>query len=887
MDILGIQEHRIIHDDPVEFRKIGTSYLVTSSGWRNDSQASQGGVGLLLSQKAKKALLDVKHISKRILIAEFDGNPKTTVVVIYSPHNSSDPSEVEQFYKDLRNTLQDVPAHNFLAVVGDFNARLGPDAAPFTLHDETNRNGSLLLDLLVEFGLVAANTQFQKKKGKLWTFKHNATESLWQLDFILVRRKWRNSVKNSEAYNTFCTVRSDHRLVSAKIKLSLRTAKQVRKVLYDWQKFSSSPEIQEQYAISVKNRFQLLAEDENGVSYDKFIEANKQAMEDTVPLRGKKKSVYTSTHPSVVEARSKAEEAHQKWDGSGTDDDRVAWKLAIDFLYQVYNEVEENELEKKIRTIESAHGAQKYGEAWKVVNEVTGRKKTKEGQVSGNSPEERVTTWFTHFKNLLGSTPDVEDPDEVIPTIFDDLDIKDDLFTLDEYRKVKSSLKIGKAAGPDNIPPEVFKFCDFDNICLSFCNKALLENDKPDLWSFMNIIPVPKSGDLTNTNNYRGISLICIIAKIYNRLILNRIREVIDVKLRYNQNGFRSKRTTVAQILTLRRIIEGVKANNLPAIITFIDFKKAFDSIHRGKMMQILRAYGIPPNLLRAIEKMYSGTKAKVVTPDGETELFDITAGVLQGDTLAPFLFVIVLDYAMRKALGDDEKDLGFTITPRRSRRHSKEVLSDLDFADDIALLSDAIAQAQELLSRVETECKKVGLGLNGPKTKALTYNIQNPPPLRTQDGTALEYKDDFKYLGSWVDSSEKDMAVRKALAWKALNGMTKIWTSDMKPDLKKRFFLSTVESILLYGCESWSMTETQERSLNGTYTRMLRKALNIHWSAHVTNEKLYGKLPPVSNKIASRRLQLAGHCFRHSELSTQKLILWEPSHGHRGSSAG
>ena len=123
----------------------------------------------------------------------------------------------------------------------------------------------------------------------------------------------------------------------------------------------------------------------------------------------------------------------------------------------------------------------------------------------------------------------------MIPTIFEDPDIKDDLFTLDEYKKVKSSLKIGKAAGPDNIPPEVFKFCDFDDICLSFCNKALLENDKPDLWSFMNIIPVPKSGDLTNTNNYRGISLICIIAKIYNRLIFNRIRAVIDVKLRYNK----------------------------------------------------------------------------------------------------------------------------------------------------------------------------------------------------------------------------------------------------------------------------------------------------------------------------------------------------------------
>ena len=195
----------------------------------------------------------------------------------------------------------------------------------------------------------------------------------------------------------------------------------------------------------------------------------------------------------------------------------------------------------------------------------------------------------------------------------------------------------------------------------------------------MNVVSVPKSGDLSKTDNYRGISLICIIAKIYNRLILNRIRSVIDVRLRINQNGFRSKRTTVAQILALRRIIEGVKANNLKATMTFIDFKKAFDTIHRGKMLRILKAYGIPPNLLRAIEKMYSNTKAKIVTPDGETEMFEITAGVLQGDTLAPFLFIIVLDYALRKAISGKDEELGFTIPPRKSRRHPKQVLTDLE----------------------------------------------------------------------------------------------------------------------------------------------------------------------------------------------------------------
>ena len=399
----------------------------------------------------------------------------------------------------------------------------------------------------------------------------------------------------------------------------------------------------------------------------------------------------------------------------------------------------------------------------------------------------------------------------------------------------------------------------------------------------MNIIPVPKSGDLSNTNNYRGISLICIIAKLYNRLILNRIRSVIDPKLRYNQNGFRPKRTTVAQVLALRRIIEGVKANHLPAVLTFIDFSKAFDSIHRGKMMKILKAYGIPPTLLRAIETMYTNTKAKVVSPDGETELFDITAGVLQGDTLAPFLFVIVLDYAMRKATAGKEEELGFTITPRKSRRHPKEVLADLDFADDIGLLSNEMRQAQQLLLNVEVECKKVGLGLNGPKTKFLAYNVEVQQPLHTIDGTQLEQKDDFKYLGSWADSSEKDIDIRKALAWKAINDMSKVWKSNMNTELKKKFFVATVESILLYGCEAWTLTKSMENALDGTYTRMLRKALNVHWSDRVTNESLYGKLPRLSDKVAARRLRLAGHCQRHPELGAHRLILWEPTHGQRG----
>ena len=882
IDIIGIQEHRIIHQDPVEYRKIGNRYLITSSGWRNEVQASQGGVGLLLGRSARKSLLKATKVHPRVLVAEFDGNPKCTVIVIYSPTNSAPEEEVEEFYNVLKGTIQDIPAHNFVAVIGDFNARLGPDDARYTYHESTNRNGTHLADLMLEYDLLATNTEFRKRKGKLWTFRDNATNSCRQLDYILVRKKWRNSVKNAEAYNSFNTARSDHRVVTANVRLSLRVPKAKARVKYDWQQFACDQEMQHRYTVAVRNRFQFLENGTNDEEYTKFVQANEEAMEECVPKRKGEKKTLKAEHPDIIAARMEVESAHSKFTESGTSDDETEWKMALKYLYDTYDRLNEEDIATKVSRIEEAHGDRRYGEAWKVVNEVSGRKNAKEGQVSGSSPEERVNTWFTHFKKLLGSPPEVDDPNEEIPVIYEGLDIDDGPFTELEYKKVKTSLKIGKSSGPDGIPPEVFKYCQFDDICLKFCNLALMKNDKPEIWSFMNIIPVPKSGDLSVTDNYRGISLTCVIAKMYNRMILNRIRSALDVKLRRNQNGFRTKRTTVAQILALRRVLEGVRANNLPAVLTFIDFKKAFDSIHRGKMMKILRAYGIPPRLVQAIEAMYRNTRARIVTPDGETELFDITAGVLQGDTLAPFLFIIVLDYALRRAIEGKEEELGFTIHPRRSSRFPKETLTDLDFADDIALLSDLLNQAQELLVRVQVECKKVGLGINAKKTKYLTYNINVSEALKTSEGTELERKEDFKYLGSWIDSTEKDIRIRKAQAWQALNRMRNIWESRMSRGLKIRFFLAAIESILLYGCESWTVTPQMERSLNGTYTCMLRKVLNVKWRSHTTNAELYGELPPVGNKIATRRMQLAGHCHRHPEMSAHKLVLWQPTHGQR-----
>ena len=197
---------------------------------------------------------------------------------------------------------------------------------------------------------------------------------------------------------------------------------------------------------------------------------------------------------------------------------------------------------------------------------------------------------------------------------------------------------------------------DFHIVCILFnVTHALL------IGYYSNIIMLfPKSGNLEEVGNYRGIALFAIASKITNKMILNRIQPHIDPILRPNQNGFRPRRSRISHIIALRRLIEGVKSHNLKATIIFVDIKKAFDSINRSIMLHILEAYRIPDIIIQIIALTYKNTQAKIITPDGETEYFEITKGVLQGDTLAPYLFVITLDYAIRQAIEDREEEPGF-----------------------------------------------------------------------------------------------------------------------------------------------------------------------------------------------------------------------------------
>ena len=343
------------------------------------------------------------------------------------------------------------------------------------------------------------------------------------------------------------------------------------------------------------------------------------------------------------------------------------------------------------------------------------RRSTAKAKLKAENQQEWIKLWKQHLENLLGNPPKVTH-EPITWIISKQLDIKLGPFTKEELNSVLRKIKNTKAAGLDKIHPEVWKTRQFDNILLRHCNTVYNQNPI-DRWMKGCILPFPEKGDLGLAKNYWGITLTSIAAKIYNALLWNHIEPKIDNILRKNQNGFRRNRSTTSQILTIHRILEGVRAKNLQVTLLFVDFTKAFDSIHREKMEQILLAYGLPKETVAAITILYRNTKVKVCSTDGDTEYFDIVAGVLQRDMLAPYLFIICLDYVLGTSI-DKITENGFKLTKKRSRRYPAKTITDANYADDIAILANTPNQAEILLHSLEWATTGIGLHVNAHKTE-------------------------------------------------------------------------------------------------------------------------------------------------------------------------
>ena len=273
---------------------------------------------------------------------------------------------------------------------------------------------------------------------------------------------------------------------------------------------------------------------------------------------------------------------------------------------------------------------------------------------------------------------------------------------------------------------------------------------------------------------------------------------------------------------------------------------------------------------------LYRNTEVKVRSPDGDTDYFNIVAGVLQGDTLAPYLFIICLDYILRTSI-DNIRENGFELTKKRSRRYAAKTITDVDYADDIALLANTPKQAETLLHSLERAAAGIGLCVNAQKTEFMCFNQKGD--ISTLDGTSLKLVDKFTCLGSSVSSTEKDIDTRLTKAWTAIDSLSIIWKSDLTYKINRSFFHAAVESILLYGCTTWTLTKRLEKNLHGNYTRMLRAILKKSWQQHPKKHRLYGHLTPITKSNQVWGTRHAGYYWRSRDELISDVLLWIPTY--------
>ena len=855
------------------------------------------GLGFLLSPWAQRCYIEHTIFSDRIMSVSFTGDVCTHIVTCHSPTNVSTDLEVEQFYAELAICVQSFPPHDIVVIAGDLNAHLGKDTCNTNAYyGSTNRNGQHLLDFAQENALTIGGLKFNKKSSKkvTWTAPNG---QLHQNDHILIRSKWQNSLKNCESYIN-PSVQSDHRIVTATIKLSVRANINRPKVIkYDWKKLKSDSLTLPAFQLELRNRFSALMDLEqepddlvlhNQHVYTNMISAINDTAEKILPKR--KKSCLTAQitsnpeYVAAVKARDAAlKQSHIRKTRAATKDLREATLKVREvetgiqeaFVNDAIDEIDQQFLHKPAITTGFAAWQTKSnssGIAWKLINNLTNRKPKSMSPLPGyRNKADRAKAWTDHYSKLLYNPADTIRMGS-ITVAKPELPIITSPFSTEELATALKQTR--DTYGHDGIPSLLYKCVDLDTTLLSLFNNMLETGKAPDELLVTAILPIPKGVKKFCPENSRGISILPVATKIYNRLLLNRIRSHIEPCLRYNQNGFRPGRGTREQILALRRIIEEAVNFQLPCVISFIDFSKAFDCIFRSHLPEILASYGFPTKIIKAIMSLYINTKAKVLTPEGTTLEFLTNLGILQGDVLAPLIFIIVLDFILRLAIG-----------PRDGFQVGNNNIADFDFADDIAAVTNSIAENGRLCQSISDIAGRYGLLINIDKTKYMFYNI--PRPVNSDErvfvnGKPLEEVNDFKYLGSYIASTSRDINVRKGLAWKALQSLDVFWKSDMSKKIKTKIFRTAVEPVLLYGAETWTLKKADIRALDGVYTRMLRRVFGISWKSHTPNSVLYGNIPPVTDTIKTRRLRFAGHVYRLQDQPAQQLLFWQPSYGRR-----
>ena len=883
IEILGISECRWTNSDKI---KLATGETIIYSG--RDDNIHLHGVAIMLSPKANAALIDWSPINERIIMARFySKHIKLTVIHAYCPTNDSENEEKDNFYELLSETIQKVNKHDMLIVTGDFNAKVGNQPNPY--HEvmgkygigERNNNGERLCDFCAEHELIITGTLFPHKDIHKLTWVSPDNRTVNQIDHTLINKKFRTSVKDTRVYRG-ADISSDHYLVKTSIKLKLRrNNKEVQKrAKYDVDKLKEE-DIRMQFSIKLNNRYEILEDEhkENNGNIDliekmnnDFENAYNETAKEILGFKKKQTKPWISKESWNLIAQRK--QINQNLNSAKSE--RMKLNLKNKYKEKDKEVKKQIKMDKKtwIESIakEAEEAASKHHmkTLYNLTKTLSNEKPKKCYTINDKnnkiitSCEERKERWKEHFNEVLNRNA----PEDPMSLEENEIEINTDINTrsptIKEIQDALKHLKNGKSPGADGIQAELLK-ADINNTSkrIKRIIDTVWEHERaPQSWKRGLIVKLPKKGNLKDCKNWRGITLLPVVSKILGRVLIDRIRAGTDCKLRKEQAGYRSNRSTIDQIFILRNIIEQCNEWQAPLYVNFIDFEKAFDSIHRESLWKIMKAYGIPDKIIAIVQTLYQDFECAVIDGNEITEWFKIKTGVKQGCNMSGFLFLLAIDWVMKRTVGNGENGLRWKFTKK---------LDDLDFADDIALISSTRSHIQKKTDKLIKNSNRIGLKANRDKCKILKINTTNTEPI-LMNYEPVEEVTEFQYLGAVISEAgggTKDLSNRINKARATFIRLKKIWNSkSIKRNTKLRLYKTLVKPVLLYGAEAWKMTQADNKKLDTFQSKCLRRILQIKWQDHVSNEDVMKRanVKEISRVVKERRWKFIGHTLRKEQ---------------------
>nr|VZI24942.1 unnamed protein product [Spirometra erinaceieuropaei] len=835
VDVCCLSEVRLPDSSSREIKIPGVEshFTLYHSGPRDSS--GQHGVAIALSQQVDLALLAWEPVSDRMAYVRLKGQfTNISIVSVYAQTPADEQRGKEAFYSQLQALVERLPRRDLL---------------------------------------IVTNTCFQHRKKHLLTWYSNDGRTASQIAYILVSSRFRSWVHDSRSMRGAETGNahgSDHVLVRTRLKVHLSSAPKMprpRRLNVAKIRQASTAEV---LSREIRTCFTTRADREVSNQWSSLKTSVYGAAEKILGYTQRRRSDWISGRALQLSAQTAR--ARSRNDDYFRQLRKMTAKSARDDRKQYWTEI--------ATSMEQASNVGDTRKLYCLIRQVSGKPSTLSdsvrdvngGFIADNSA--KIERWREHFEHHFNFDTQPTSPlfsfsAEFLPS--PTYAVPCDRPSKGEVVDVMRKLRNNEAPGEDGIPAEIFKSC-VDTLAPwlhEVIERAWRDEVVPDDWGLGILVPILKKGDKTRCENYRGISLIDVAAKALATVLLRRFQAVRDSRTRPNQAGFRAGRGCADQIFALRRILEFRHSYQQPTAVCFVDFAAAFDSVHRESLWRIMALDGVSAKIIAMIKAYYRSTTARVLVRNNLSQPFGIRSGVRQGCILSPILFNYAIDWILGRALRDSD---GVEFAPGHR-------LTDLDYADDIAILASSFGDLQSTVSRVNEVAKSVGLSINAAKTKVFSSCMpdQEKAPLGI-DGCQLEEVDSFKYLGARLlpnGQSKDDIVSRIDAARWVFSSLRKcLWNRrDLSIATKIRVYRASVRSVLLCGCECWALRVEDERKLGVFDHHCLRIVLRVKLTDFVSNEIVRARcdnIARITQAIQERRLRCFGHvlCRPSQELS-------------------